>query len=572
MSPGFIAAWSSSLTLASAGPLVYERGVSYQRDRRVELTEAANSTVRAVVRGTIPYRVTLGVEADRADWSCTCPFGESGAVCKHVVAAVVTVLGGEPTLIGAPGVEPSRSAGAVDLASYVDGLDHDELVRILLAQTETDWRLREQLRSRAAGVAGSPVDEQVWRQRIASAFAPYGDYVDYHQQSDWNHDVDEMLGAIGELIDTHPAQAINLLEYAYDQANESIQWVDGSDGCHGVISSDIADLHLAACEAERPDPIGLAARLVGLELKTTDLDGFKRTAVTYLGVLGPVGLAEFRRLIEPLWDNLGNSEAGGRDYAIREAMLGYALASGDPDEMIRVRGRSLRLPGDYLEIVQSLAGANRAGEAIEWGQRGLVAMADRSWQLPPLREAVAGLLREAGNVRSSVALFEDDYRRSPSLTAYRRLLDEAELVGERDTTREASIRFLRALMDAQPVATRGRPSDLLIEILLFDGQADDAWAVASEHDCVDGLWLSIAEARQDTHPLDAIPIYRRAALTAIDTKNNRGYDTAVAYLSKIRQCAQRADDLSLFTALIVDVRSTHKPKRNLMALLERKRW
>ena len=85
---------------------------------------------------------------------------------------------------------------------------------------------------------------------------------------------------------------------------------------------------------------------------------------------------------------------------------------------------------------------------------------------------------------------------------------------------------------------------MLIEILLFDGEIDDAWAVASEHGCEEGRWVTLAAARQNDHPLDAIPIYQRAALAAIDTKNNKGYATAVDYLGRIRQLAQRAGDRS----------------------------
>ena len=113
---------------------------------------------------------------------------------------------------------------------------------------------------------------------------------------------------------------------------------------------------------------------------------------------------------------------------------------------------------------------------------------------------------------------------------------------------------------------------MLIEILLFDGQIDEAWIVAVEHGCSEQLWLSLATTRQQTHPLDAIPIYQRAALAAIDTKSNRGYETGVTYLAKIRQLAQQAGEPSIFATLIAEVRTAHKPKRNLMALLDRKRW
>ena len=532
----FVVAWSSALVMAQAGPRVFSRGVVYQRDRRVEVVEILGSRVSAVVRGTIPYSVTIGVEAGDRLWSCACPAAEDGDMCKHVVATALAATHGDSvTLVPSVATPPiSDATTAVDVAEFVSGLDHHELVTVVLAQVEADWRLREQLQSRAAAATSSPIDERAWRRRIESAFAPYGDYVHYRDAAGWTRDVDAMLRSVGDLIETHPAQAIALLEHAYGQANAAIQWIDDSDGYLTTIAADIGEFHLAACEAARPDPAELARRLVDLEL-TSELDAFHRAAATYAEVLGTVGLTEYRRLIEPDWDRstADSDRSSSGNFGIREAMIGVALASGDPDELIRVRSRSLQLPDDYLEIINMLTAAGRTSEAIEWGQRGLVAMADRTWQTPPLREMVAGLLRESGDIAGAVSLFDDEFRRSPSLTVYRRVLDEADLLGQRSVRQTEAISLLRASVDGAPKATRRSVAGVLIEILLFDGHIDDAWIVAVEHGCSEQLWLSLATTRQQTHPLDAIPIYQRAALAAIATKSNRGYETGVTYLAKI---------------------------------------
>ena len=571
----FVVAWSSSHAMAEAGPRVFARGVSYQRDRRVELVEVSQFQVRAVVSGTIPYSVTVGVDDVTRVWSCDCPAGEDGDICKHVVACALAATGGADISRAPAGAvsSPARAEAETDLAEFVAGLDHDDLVELVLTQVESDWRLREQLLARAAAATSSPIDERAWRHRIESAFAPYDDYVDYRAAAGWAREVDEMLATVGDLIETHPAQAIMLLEHAYGQANAAIQWIDDSGGYLTSIAFDIGELHLSACEAARPDPVALARRLVDLEL-TAELDAFHRAAATYVGVLGTVGLGEYRRLVEPEWDRLATGDDGSSSgvYAIREAMIGVAVASGDPDELIRVRSRSLQIPDDYLEIINMLSSAGRTAEAIEWGHRALVAMAERTWQTPPLRDAVAALLRASGDVAGAVSLFDDEFRRSPSLTVYRRLLDEADLVGHRTTKRAEAIGVLRARVESASTRTRQGVAGVLIEVLLFDGQFDDAWTIAVEHGCSDELWLIFAAARQQTHPLDAIPIYRRAALAAIDTKKNRGYETGVTYLAKIRQLAQQAGEPSIFTTLLAEVRTAHKPKRNLMALLDRKRW
>jgi len=58
----------------------------------------------------------------------------------------------------------------------------------------------------------------------------------------------------------------------------------------------------------------------------------------------------------------------------------------------------------------------------------------------------------------------------------------------------------------------------------------------------------------------------------IGTKNNRGYADAVSMMDHVRDLlanAGRPDDFARYAAA---VRAAHKPKRNLMKLLDQRRW
>ena len=143
------------------------------------------------------------------------------------------------------------------------------------------------------------------------------------------------------------------------QQNSSTGATDGAQ--NPVLSArPLSGLHLAACETVRPDPVALARRLVDREL-TSDLDGFHRAAATYADVLGEPGFAEYRRILEPRWEAV-TDETGRRSndrFPVEQAMIGVALGSGDPDELIKVRGRDLRTPDGYLEIAGALVDADR---------------------------------------------------------------------------------------------------------------------------------------------------------------------------------------------------------------------
>lgn len=250
-----------------------------------------------------------------------------------------------------------------------------------------------------------------------------------------------------------------LAEHAHLRADASIGSVDDSDGWLTDISTRLSDLHRRACDEGAPDPTALARRLVDLEL-TSELDGFHRAAAVYAEVLGDDGLAEYRRLLQPAWDRLlGDGGAAtaadedgdfdevdyeadqfGTEFSVRNAMIGWALGTGDPDKLIVVRSSDLRLPDDYLEIARALAGAGRDDEAIEWARRGLSEHADRMWQLSPLREFLSEQLRSTGETAAAVELFWDAFGAAPSLGSYRQLLDE-----DPDDRAEWSARCLDAL-------------------------------------------------------------------------------------------------------------------------------
>lgn len=566
--------------MSLAGPPAFARGAGYHRQARVEHPEVANGRLRAVVRGSVPYTVELWHVDGESAWSCTCPVGEEGLFCKHCVAVALTLDHAPDDLFLEDELVPVGGDGGVDLRAHLLGMGVDRLVDLVLKVADRDWRLHERLAAEASAAAGAGVDVGVWRHRIEVVFAADGDFVPYAEAEGWARDVDELIDALDELADAGHADAVAVLaEYAHRQADDAVGHVDDSDGCLAAISERIGELHLKACHLGAPEPVELAGRLVDLEL-TSELDAFHRAAVSHAGVLGPTGIAEYWRLIEPKWLALDPEldRWSGERFRVREAMIGVALATGDPDELIRVRQHDLRTPDDYREIAVALLAADRVDDAIDWARRGLEAFADRAWQTPPLRELLAGLLRDRHDIAGAIELFWAAFEAHPSVEAYRRLLSEVEGRESTDDWRHRAVTALRARVAERgdgdtPRSARGStPASALIEILLYEGDVSGAWDVATEHGCDQRLWLTVARAREATHPLDPIAIYEREARAQIDTKKNPGYRSAVDYLSRIRRLSSAGGEPERFDRLLAAVRAEHKPKRNLMALLDGQGW
>jgi uncharacterized Zn finger protein len=86
------------------------------------------------------------------------------------------------------------------------------------------------------------------------------------------------------------------------------------------------------------------------------------------------------------------------------------------------------------------------------------------------------------------------------------------------------------------------------------------------------LWLELAERREKTHPEDSVRIYEARVSSLLRNTGKRVYEEAVGTLEKIRAILVRSGREAAFRPLLTELRATHKRKRNLMKMLDRKGW
>ena len=70
-----------------AGNNSYNKGVAYYWQKRVELIYLEDDHAHLHVMGTMEYCVDISLEMGQFDTEFTCPYGDSGYFCKHIVAA-----------------------------------------------------------------------------------------------------------------------------------------------------------------------------------------------------------------------------------------------------------------------------------------------------------------------------------------------------------------------------------------------------------------------------------------------------------------------------------------------------
>jgi uncharacterized Zn finger protein len=558
----------------------FERGLLYAANGRVGKRTMTESSVKAKVRGSSSYQVKLWVD-DGGDpaHQCSCPVGMESRFCKHAAAVALVVT----DAVADPG---QRSETVIDIRAYLASLDHDTLVDLLVERAAEDEHFDARLRMSAARPTQGGPPIAVFRHALDEAFVVH-DYVDYRGMYSYGTNIESVLDSLQELLDDGHAEAvITLAEHAIDRAEDAIGYVDDSDGWMSTIAERLQQLHLDACAAARPEPVALARTLFDRERHSGDLDVFSGAASTYAKVLGKKGLAEYRRLAQEEWDALpplgpGQEERSysSKRFRITQIMKTLAEVTGDVDAVVAVLARDQSSPYQFVRIAELYRDAKRYEDALAWAEKGLALHGGSDSRLV---EAAAEEYHRAGRGADAVRVAWDAYDAAPALRMYRQLSEQATRAGVWPDWHDKAITLLReriAKGQRKPArgcvsqwAARGVDSSTLVEVLLQDGDVEQAWTEAGAAGCRRDLWLKLAELREGEHPSEVIPIWQGEIERIIDAKNNQAYREAVDLIARVARLMRAAGCEADFAPYTAKLRATHKPKRNLMKLFDERSW
>lgn len=565
-----------------AGGRSFERGLLYAANGRVGRRTATETSVKAKVRGSASYQVKLWLDEgddDEQAYECSCPMGRDGSFCKHAVALALVVTDAV--------ADPSQQGEAViDVRAYLQGLDPEALVDLLVERANEDDIFDARLRmsaARATTTGAPPV--AVYRNVIDEAFV-VGDYVGYREMYEYSSNIDAVLDSLQDLLsDGHAEAVITLAEHAIDRAEDAIGYVDDSDGWMSGIAERLRELHFDACRKAKPVPVALAAKLFERERHSGDLDVFYGAAATYSKVLGKKGLAEYRRLAQVEWDELPplgpNDERqsyGSRRYRITQIMQTLAELTGDVDTVVDVLAHNQSSAYQFVRIVEVYQEAKRYDDALVWAEKGL-ALHGRSDSR--LLEAAAEEYHRAGRGEDAVRICWEAFDEAPGLRTYRQLAEHATRANLWADWHDKALALLRSRIGKKQSPTKrqaprwptpGPDSSILVEVLLYDGDVEQAWVEARAAGCRRELWQRLAALREKEHPLDAIPIWQEEIERQVDAKNNQAYAAAVDLIIRVGRLMKAAGREADFPPYTAALRLKHKPKRNLMKLFDGKRW
>jgi len=545
----------------AAGERSYDRGLDYV-DAVADLEFYADE-VTATVYGSDAYETVLMLDDGSVTGNCSCPYGQDGFFCKHLVATALAVL--RQGDIGQQ--RATAAAKARSLESWLEELSRDDLLALVREQLSEDRGLRRRLELRAAAAHSDlgAVNERVRELLDARGTSQYG-YIEYADSQAYSEQIDEVVIAIDGLIDAgHGAEAAAIARQALAAVAEALEQADDSDGYIGGSAYELGAAHACACAAAPVDPVELAAWLASFVLGAGQvLPDF--AVGDYRDALGERGEAEYRRLITQAWRE--NPARWHEKYLMQELLR----AAGDVDGLIAMYATDM-LPGGYthLMIAQELDQAGRTAEALEWADRGLREAAGGADAR--LVDYLAARYEAAGEVGKVLAVRQSAFDNGRTLVQYRALRDAARKAGQWDAVRKRAL--LRLQSDATGIRAHGRAGfgwgegPVWISALIDDGDINAAWN-AAEGTASPSQWLTLADLLSADRPADALPVYLRAIEPLRSLTGDAVYQQFAGLLIKIRDCHERLGTGPQFTGYLAMLRADQKRKRNLIRLLDQR--
>jgi len=559
-----------------AGEVYFDRGVHYFEQGRVRDLAQYDEHITAEVIGTETYQVHLWLQDHELLSRCSCPLGVDGLFCKHCVAVGLAWID-EPPPYRPAGDAPAKMGTTMDdVRQYLARQEHDTLVQMILNQAMEDSTWREKLLMRAASSHPGGADINTFRRALQNAITT-GDFVDYYEAASYAEAVQNAVDGLEDLLDQgYASEVVELSEEAIRLLEDALNHVDDSDGNLNLIMDQLPELHHQACEVAHPDPRALATRLFHLELES-GFGFFTNALATYADILGDEGRAAYRQLVDAEWQKLpaisrqNNPHFDYRHHKLRRMKESLVAAMGDLDELVAVMAQDLSQPSRYLQIAQLYDNAGQIEEAIHWAEDGLEAFQDS--YTGQLGDFLVAAYEQQGRYEEAIDIVWQDFSRSPSLHLYQKLQQQAEKADAWDDWREEALALIRdKLQDPDNQRTYsyryGQTGySLLVEILLWEGDVDQAWREAQQGGCNPTLWQRLAELRAAEHPEDALAVYSDQIEPLINQTNNDAYRHAIELLLKVKTLMVRLDRKAEFEESMARLKAKYRRKRNFIKFL-----
>ena len=533
---------------AQAGSGAFTRGKDYHARGRVVLDTASETALSGQAFGSETYRLWMRQEAGDWDWNCECPAADAGALCKHLVAAVLIARDGAAAPQDGKRRRRTAAADADTLREFLQAQPQQRLAewlhRLSLQEPEVDRFLQLQ---RAA-------ERPEAFKAVLAKLLTAGSFLDYRRSMAFARRLDPALAQLRVMLSRDPDGCMALCEYAFKRLARLIERCDDSAGAIGDRMREVGELHVA-CATAGASGKGFAARLDALQ--GLDQWGFLPLA-HYWPALDAREQAAYAKKVLDAFEALPASRSGraarewdGDAAGICARTEALARCSGDFELLQRVLRRDLSHPYQHLRVLESLRQAGREREALAWAETAV----KRFPQDGRLRSGLADCLAAAGLAEDAIEQDWQLFRQHPEPSCWAALKRRAG--SNWPAWRERALAFVES-------REQGHAS-LRIDLLLHDGDLAAASELARQHLVLPDVLQEVARRVRATDPALAGSLYLRVAGVYAEQLHAPGdYSRLVDCLANAAGCTGAEQ----WQPLVHELRQQHARKTRLIRELD----
>jgi len=613
-----------------AGEKIRARGKAYI-DRVDGLCRTADGALAAWVSGTEDYATLVRFdEHGEHEWLCTCPYDDGP--CKHAVAVVLAAIRQVKRKQSIPllnedddlylilcqdqGIEPMQDAeekgGNLENARVRKVLadkSREDLVDIVVRlaanfpAVERALLEAEQLKSGRIEPLVRSLRREIHNLADKDAWSnPWSGECDL---PDYSH-VRQQFALL--LTAGHADVLLELGDELWHQGSEQVEQSD--DG--GVTGTAIAECLDIALQALPRSSLSKAEQLLWVIDRLPEDDyGLLQSGEKLLDD-GRYEVEDWRQVAAVLEGRVKAVKKGSRSsppFALsRQAELQNRLIvvwrrSGQAEKIVPLVEQEVDRLGNYSQLVDLLMEAGDLDRARQWCIHGFGrAVQERSATPALLQERLRRIAEERQQHELVAAHRAEEFFHRPRLESYKELGRAAERLGCWPQVRTKALGYLEngirpdapARKEAQaswplPAPEVRYPQEksrsgmhagfpdqvVLVDIAIFEKRFDDV--VALYRTMTKGSFgtgglgeidETVAKAVAKTHPEVALAIWRRLTDGLIAQVKPRAYIEAGGYLRMMRKVFEERQRLAEWSALLAELRRTHKAKRRLLEVLD----
>lgn len=439
---------------------------------------------------------------------------------------------------------PSRRGDPAEVPALVRVVDEEALREIVVTAAEWHEDVARAVRLAAQRSTGdlaqlkAEIDRGLRTRR----------FLGYWESSAWAREAAPIVDEVRQRAVSAPsAELLGLIERGISHVVEVILHADDSDGMIGDVARELLVAHALVCDAGVADPAKLARWMI--RFGVDDQDFFTVDPVRYANALGERGLSAYRQEI------VRRSQEDRPPFAVGYALERLAVLDGDADAIVRLLGGDLNNPYHFTRVAEAFAALGRHDDVLAWARRGIAETS--GWQVAKLYDLAVDVHHRRGEAGAVLSLRQDQHRRMPSPTSYGLLRGAAEAAGTWSTEREAALSAL--------------DPGSLVDVLLTEGEAEAAWQVTLDNPGWDPgpRWMRLAEAREPTHPAEALDVYLKVADLVLERADRSAYESARAVLNQARRAAKAAGQVHEFDQHLAAIREKYRRRPSLINILDK---